>query len=49
MPDPVTGKPLNHPANLRVVYEFAAELFAEPVETFVTRVGENFIRLFGKL
>jgi len=42
-----TGKPLNHPANLRGVYEFAAELFEEPVASLVVRVEENFLRLFG--
>jgi len=47
--DPVTGKALNHPANLRAVYEFAAELFAEPLDTLAVRVEQNFIRLFGKL
>ncbi len=42
------GKPLNHPANLRAVYEFAAELFGEPIETLAARVEENFRRLFGE-
>jgi TatD DNase family protein len=42
-----TGKPLNHPANLAAVYEFAAELFGEPVEKLADRVEENFIRLFA--
>lgn len=45
--DPASGKALNHPANLRAVYEFAAELVGEPVETLATRVEENFGRLFG--
>ena len=45
--DAATGKSLNHPANLRAVYEFAAELFGEPVETLSARVEENFLRLFG--
>lgn len=44
---PATGKPLNHPANLRVVYEFAAELRGEPLETLSAQVEENFGRLFG--
>jgi len=47
--DPATGRPVNHPANLRGVYEFAAELLAEPVESLAGRVEENFFRLFGKL
>jgi len=45
----VTGKPLNHPANLRGVYEFAAELFEESVESLASRVEENFLRLFGSV
>jgi TatD DNase family protein len=44
---PATGKDLNHPANLVAVYEFAAELFSEPVERLAARVEENFQRLFG--
>jgi TatD DNase family protein len=47
--DPATGRPINHPANLRAVYEFAADLLAEPVETLAGRVEENFQRLFGGL
>lgn len=47
--DPATGRPINHPANLRAVYEFAAELLAEPVEALAGRVEENFQRLFGGL
>jgi len=47
--DPATGKTLNHPANLRAVYAFAAELFDEPVETLATRVEQNFLRLFKEL
>ena len=45
--DSATGKPLNHPANLRAVYEFGAELFDEPVEALAARVEKNFVRLFG--
>ncbi len=45
--DPVTGKPVNHPANLAAVYAFAAGLFDEPVERLAARVEENFERLFG--
>lgn len=41
------GRPLNHPANLPVVYEGLAEFLAEPVEALVRRVAENFARLFG--
>jgi TatD DNase family protein len=44
-----TGQPLNHPANLRAVYEFGSNLFGEAIETLATRVEENFLRLFGGL
>ncbi len=47
--DAQTGKPLNHPANLGAVYEFAAGLFGEPVEQLAQRVEANFRRLFGPL
>ncbi len=45
--DPATDRPLNHPANLRAVYAFAAELFEEPLPAFAARIEANFIRLFG--
>jgi TatD DNase family protein len=45
--DAASGKPLNHPAELRSVYEFAAELRGEPVETLAEQVEANFLRLFG--
>ena len=45
--DPATAKALNHPGNLRGVYEFAAELFAESVAVLAERVEQNFMRLFG--
>lgn len=41
------GKPLNHPANLRAIYGFVAELRGMPVEELAGRVEENFLRLFG--
>lgn len=44
-----TNRELNHPANLRGVYEFAAELFGEPLENLAARVEANFMRLFGAL
>ncbi len=47
--DVATGKPLNHPANLAAVYEFAAELLGEPLEALVAQVEDNFLRLFGGL
>lgn len=45
--DERTGKPLNHPANIAAVYEFAAELLEEPEHLLAERVEENFHRLFG--
>ena len=45
--DPLTGKPLNHPANIRAIYGFTAELLGESVESLASRVAENFHRLFG--
>ncbi len=44
-----TGKPVNHPANIRAVYDFAAEVLGEPVEGVVSQVEQNFQRLFGAL
>lgn len=46
--DPATGKAVNHPANLRAVYDFAAEMLDEPVETLASRVEQNFQRLFRR-
>jgi TatD DNase family protein len=43
------NKPLNHPANLAAVYEFAAELFRESVERLADRVEGNFNRIFGRI
>lgn len=43
------GKPLNHPANLVAVYQFAADWFGDDVETLALRVQDNFRRLFGGL
>jgi Tat protein secretion system quality control protein TatD with DNase activity len=45
--DAVSGKRLNHPANLAAVYAFAAELLGEPLENLTACVEENFRRLFG--
>jgi TatD DNase family protein len=41
------GKPVNHPANLRAVYEFAAELLDRPLEDLAAQVESNFRRLFA--
>jgi TatD DNase family protein len=40
------GKPVNHPANLGAVYEFAAELLGLPLEELAAQVESNFLRLF---
>lgn len=45
--DQANGKEINHPANLRSVYEFTAELLGEPIERLAEQVEENFHRLFG--
>jgi TatD DNase family protein len=43
------GKPINHPANLAAVYEFAAELRGAPLAELTPQIETNFLRLFGKL
>jgi TatD DNase family protein len=43
------GKIINHPANLAAVYQFASELFSEPLPQLQSRVETNFRRLFGPL
>jgi TatD DNase family protein len=45
--DAVSGRALNHPANLGAVYRFAAGMLGEKVGTLAARVEENFGRLFG--
>jgi TatD DNase family protein len=45
--DPTTGNPMNHPANLGAVYEFAAGLFNASADLLVEQVKKNFQRLFG--
>jgi Tat protein secretion system quality control protein TatD with DNase activity len=40
-------KPINHPANLGAVYEFAAELLGATPEGLAVRVEANFLRLFA--
>lgn len=39
---------LNHPANLRSVYKFAAELRGIPLDAFTKAIEQNFNRLFTK-
>lgn len=43
------GKPIHHPANLRAIYEFAAEWLGEPVDVLAPRIRDNFLRLFGSI
>ncbi len=45
----VPPRRLNHPANLAAVYEYAARMLGDPVETLAARVEENFHRLFRGL
>jgi TatD DNase family protein len=47
--NPANGEDINHPANLRAVYEFAATVRNEPVEQLAQRVEENFRQLFATL
>lgn len=47
--EPQTGRPLNHPANLRAVYAFAAELRGMPLDELADQVEANFQRLFGRV
>lgn len=44
--DAHTAKPLNHPANLTVVYQFLADLRGVPLVELAGQVEENFRRLF---
>ncbi|MCU0770207.1 MAG: TatD family hydrolase [Verrucomicrobia bacterium] len=44
--DPGDGRRLNHPANIGAVYEFAADLLGETIESLAERVEANFLRLF---
>ncbi len=41
------GKPMNHPANIVLMYEHVAMLRQMPVEELAGQVAENFARLFG--
>jgi TatD DNase family protein len=49
LPDQPDGKPLNHPANLRAIYAFAAELLDDSLETIAAEVESNFRKVFGRL
>jgi TatD DNase family protein len=41
------GRPINHPANLRVSYELLAGVRGMSVEELVNQIGENYRRLFN--
>jgi TatD DNase family protein len=41
------GEGVNHPANIRAIYKFAAGLFNQPLEEFARCVERNFQRLFA--
>ena len=43
------GRPVNHPANLAAVYDFAAELLDRPLQDLAAIIAGNFQRLFGGL
>ena len=47
--DESTGRPINHPANLIAIYQFAAELLGRPIEELAHRIEDNFQRLFGRM
>ena len=41
------GEPMNHPANLPVVYQGVAKILETPLVAFTEQVEDNFERLFG--
>jgi TatD DNase family protein len=41
------GRSINHPANLRAIYEFVAQERGMPLERFSSQVEKNFLQLFG--
>ena len=43
-----SGKPVNHPANVRAIYDFVADLLCASTEDLATHIERNFQRLFGK-
>lgn len=47
LPGLADGNPINHPANIGVVYAGLAEVRRVPVEELAAQVEENFRRLFG--
>lgn len=49
LPEGSEGKPVNHPANLRGVYRFAAKLLVMSEEELALKVENNFKNVFGNL
>ncbi len=47
LPGLADGNPINHPANLRAVYQGLAELRGMSLDRLAAHVAENFHRLFG--
>ncbi len=45
--DAASGKPINHPANLRAIYEFVARLRQISIEDLAIQVEKNFRAIFG--
>ena len=41
------GKLLNHPTNIRSIYQWAADWFEVELETFAQQIEKNYHRLFG--
>ena len=41
------GEPMNHPANLPVVYQGVAKILETPLVALAEQVEDNFERLFG--
>ena len=42
------GQSINHPANLRAIYEFVARERGMSIDALAGQMEENFIELFGK-
>ncbi len=49
LPTSPDGKPVNHPANLAAVYQFAAELLGISLTELAAQVEVNFLSVFGEV
>jgi TatD DNase family protein len=47
--DTANGQAIHHPANLRAIYEFVAQMLNEPCDQLAARIETNFHQLFGPL